>query len=199
MMNKLSLMEKVLGESWQSLPAVIQKHYQLYPSQNTRNVVIGQFFVDFPWFINPLLKAIRLFGGLIDLKGKDMTARVEKWVQPDLPDVLFWRRQITLPSGKSILFSSRMEYQQANEIIEYIGCGFGLHLNVTVEDGKLVYRSNGHLWQCGRFRLPIPDALVLGHATIIETALSDNQFALDFRIEHPVCGLTYHYGGVFDV
>jgi hypothetical protein len=133
------------------------------------------------------------------MKGENNTVTVDKWVDPDKPDCLFWRREITAPNGRTIIFKSRMEYQQANELIEYIGYGFGLFLKVTVEDGKLVYRSNGHLWQIGKIRIQIPDALMLGHSTIMETAVSDNEFELDFRIRHPWFGDTYRYGGKFNI
>jgi hypothetical protein len=92
-----------------------------------------------------------------------------------------------------------MEYQQGNELIEFVGFGFGLYLKLTVENDMLVYRSNGHLWQIGKLRIPIPDMLFLGHATILETAVSENQFELDFKIKHPLFGVTYSYGGVFNL
>jgi Domain of unknown function (DUF4166) len=63
----------------------------------------------------------------------------------------------------------------------------------------LVYRSNGHLWQVGKLRIPIPDVLFLGHAIITETAISENQFQLNFRITHPLFGETYRYGGAFQL
>jgi Domain of unknown function (DUF4166) len=68
---------------------------------------------------------------------------------------------------------------------------------ITVENGKLVYRSNGHLCQIGKVRIPISDVFFLGHATITETATSENEFELDFRIGHLFFGDTYHYGGIF--
>ena len=88
---------------------------------------------------------------------------------------------------------------KTNELIEFVGGGFGLYLKLTVEDNKLIYRSNGHLWRLGRLTLPIPDALFLGHATITETAISDHEFQLDFQINHPICGNTYAYGGSFQL
>ncbi len=198
-MNATPLMQSVLGADWDKLPKVIQQHYQLQPDQITHNLVAGTLFVDYPWFVTPILKIVRLFGGLIDMKGTNMPTRVEKWVNPDLPDSLFWRRKIKSQGGETTVFSSRMEFQKANEIIEHIGFGFGLNLKVNVENEQLIYRSNGHLWQLAKFRLPIPDVLFLGHATITEKATSAKQFELDFNILHPLLGETYRYGGVFEL
>jgi Domain of unknown function (DUF4166) len=193
------LMKRILGEDWHKLPHVIQSHYLLQQGQKTQNTVTGTMHIHYPAFVKPILMIVRMMGGLIDLKGDNMSVRVEKWVNVDTPNTLFWKRMIQAPDGKNTVFASRMEYQQGNELIEYIGGGFGLHLKLTVENHKLVYRSNGHLWQIGKVRIPIPDVLFLGHATITETALTENQFELDFRIQHPLFGETYHYGGVFQV
>ena len=92
-----------------------------------------------------------------------------------------------------------MEYHQGNELIEFVGGGFGLYLKLTVENNRLVYRSNGHLWQVGKLRVPIPDVLFLGHATIIEAAVFEPSFELDFKINHPLFGETYSYGGLFSL
>jgi len=192
-------MQKILGDDWSNLPSVIQRHYQLQTGHQTANVVAGMMHVRYPRFVRPMLFLTRLMGGLIDLQGDHLAARVEKWLDIGQPDTLFWKRTIQAPDGKTTVFASRMVYQQGNELIEYVGGGFGLYLKLTVENNKLIYRSNGHLWQAGKLRIPIPDVLFLGHATIIETAISDNQFKLDFRIKHPLFGETYNYGGIFVV
>lgn len=196
-MSEFTLFQQVLGKDWNKLPKVIQKHYRLPSGNILQNRVSGSIVIDYPWFVLPVLKVIRLFGGLIDVKCANNTVIVDKRVDPVRPGCLFWRREITTPNGEAIVFASRMEYQKANEIIEYIGYGFGLYLKVSVEDSKLVFRSNGHLWQVGNIRIPIPDMLILGHATITETAVSDEEFELDFTIRHPLFGDTYHYGGLF--
>jgi Domain of unknown function (DUF4166) len=198
-MSTTSLMQNVLGDKWRHLPPVIQRHYQLQEDHQTAILVTGTMYVNYPRFVWPMLFFTRLMGGLIDMKGNNMSACVEKWIKADKPDTLFWKRTIHADNGKSTVFASRMEYQQANELIEFVGFGFGLYLKLTVENKLLVYRSNGHLWQIGKLRIPIPDVMFLGHATIIETAVSENQFELDFRIIHPLLGETYRYGGVFQI
>jgi Domain of unknown function (DUF4166) len=197
MKDSIPLMQKALGNSWHDLPPVIQRHYQLQADQQTANVVTGIMHVNYPFFVRPMLFITRLMGGLIDLKGDNMDARVEKWVKADSPKTLFWKRTLQAPNGKNTVFASRMEYQQDNELIEFVGFGLGLCLKLTVENNRLVYRSNGHLWQIGKLRIPIPDLLFLGHAAITETAVSEQEFDLDFKIEHPLFGLTYQYGGRF--
>ncbi|MGZ4997783.1 MAG: DUF4166 domain-containing protein [Methylobacter sp.] len=102
-------------------------------------------------------------------------------------------------NDKQCVFASRMTWQKDHELIEMVGMGFGIRLKLSVEQGKLIYQSCGHLLQLGPLTLPIPDSLLLGHAVITEQALSDYAFQLDFQIAHPLWGKTYYYGGIFEV
>lgn len=196
-MNTIPLLQRVLGDDWDKLAPVIQRHYQLSDTENISSVVFGIMRIDYPGLIKPVLFLARLMGALIDLKGDAMQVTVKKWVTHS-SSTLYWRRDIQAPNGKTTVFASRMEYRQANELIELVGFGFGIRLKVSVEDGQLIYRSNGHLWKCGFVTVPIADVLFLGHATIIEIPIDDNTFELDFKIIHPLFGKTYEYGGLFN-
>lgn len=195
-MQTIPLLQHVLGEQWMALPDVIQRHYTLDPDHKPMSQVRGTMYVRFPWFAVPMLKIARLMGALIDINSEALWATVTKQLGDD-SSTLYWRRDIKIQADQTLIFASRMEYLSGNELIEFVGLGFGIRLKLSVEDGHLVYRSNGHLWQLGSLRIPIPDVLFLGHATIIETAIDDQRFKLDFKIVHPLFGQTYAYGGIF--
>ncbi len=196
-MNNIPLLQQALGESWEKLPSVIQRHYCLSSSQNTSSVVHGSMTIDYPAFVKPILIGSRLLGALIHLKGGPMKVRVEKWIREN-SNALYWQRDIEAPDGSKTVFSSRMELDGDGQLIETVGFGFGIRLKISANDsGQLIYRSNGYIWNCGPISLPIADALLLGHATIIETPISKDEFELDFKIHHPLFGQTYSYGGVF--
>jgi hypothetical protein len=193
-----SLMQRVLGDDWAALPPVIQRHYQITTPQQAITVT-GNMAIDYPNWLTPVIKLLRLFGALVDLKGEHLPVQVKKWRQTD-PSVLYWQRHIQdADNGKQCVFASRMAWQQDHELIESVGMGFGIRLRLSVEQGKLVYQSRGHLLQLGPLALPIPDSLLLGHALITERALTEDTFQLDFRIVHPLWGKTYYYGGIFEV
>ncbi|MGZ4970656.1 MAG: DUF4166 domain-containing protein [Methylobacter sp.] len=197
MNTNTSLIQRLLGEDWAALPAVIQRHYQINePGQAI--VVTGKMTIDYPHRLMPVLKLLRLLGALVDLKGEHMTVQVKKWRHTD-PSILYWQRHIQAATGKRCLFASRMVWQQDHELIELVGMGFGIRLKLSVEQGKLIYRSHGHLLKIGPLTISIPDTLLLGHAVITEQALSEDSFLLDFQIVHPIWGKTYYYGGVFNV
>lgn len=183
-MNTIPLLQRTLGDDWDKLPPVIQRHYQLGGRESTCCVVHGTMRINYPPFVKPILVIARLMEALIDLKGEAMPVYVKKWITESSP-ALFWRRDIQAPDGRTTVFASRMEYQHGNELVEFVGLGFGIRLKLSTEYRRLIYRSNGHLWRCGFLTVPIPDVLFLGHATIIETPISDEQFELDFKIIPP--------------
>lgn len=188
----ISLMERILGDDWHKLPAVIQRHYHISQGQQSR--LQGTMEIAYPGYLYPLVWLIHLFGGLILWRGPAVQANVDKAADGG---ILHWQRTMTYPDGKSDYFRSQMHFAAAHQLIETIGFGFGLCLKVEVCNGDLLYHSRGHFWQCGKFRLNIPDWLLLGSASIREQALSEHEFYLDFTIRHPLWGETYAYRGNF--
>lgn len=150
----ISLMQKVLGDDWHKLPDVIRKHYQLIGEEQSR--LEGVMEIGYPKYLCPIVWLIHLFGGLVLWTGDQVHAQVDKTSEAG-GDVLHWRRTMTYPDGKIDYFRSEMHYSADRELIETIGFGFGLLLTVEVRDGDLLYRSKGHFWQCGSYRLNIPD------------------------------------------
>ena len=193
-MDNTPFLQKTLAEDWNNLPAVIQRHYSI--NNGASSCLKGRMEIGYPNYLLPLIFLIHLCGGLVLRRGKDIETQVEK-TTPKKNTALLWKRTLTYPDNKKDCVYSQMVYLQNHELIETVRYGFGLRLKVSVENGKLVYRSNGHIWQYGRLRLTFPDWLLLGKSTIIETPVSDKQFSLDFSIKHPLWRKCYWYHGVF--
>ncbi len=184
-----SLMQQALGSQWQDLPVSLQAHYQ-----ETTNMDIGTLDIDYPRAMQPYLSLMRLMGALVNQRGKNVPTTVEKYMQDDTQ---YWKRSISFPNGKTIYFKSHWVYAKGNELIEYINPILGLRMAVSVKDKQLHYSGKSYVVKLGKFLLPIPEWLVLGHTTIVETALSDNEFAMDFRMTHPIFGEVFSYAGTF--
>ena len=108
-----------------------------------------------------------------------------------------WKRTLSFPDGKVIFFKSHWMYAGGNEVIEYVSPFMGLRMAVSVVDGKLHYSGRHLVLKLGSVLLSIPEWLVLGHTTIVETALDDANFAMDFRLTHPWFGEVFRYAGTF--
>jgi hypothetical protein len=70
---------------------------------------------------------------------------------------------------------------------------------MSEKDGALVFKSIGYVWKIGGIRIPIPTWAILGDAEIIEKAMSDNRFYIDFNMIHPLFGKTFSYSGVYSI
>jgi len=184
-----SLMQRALGNDWHKLPPALQAHYRFGKTTDT-----GRMDIDYPRFMQPYLSVLRVFGALVNLRGEQIPTVVEKKV---VGERQYWRRTITYPNGKVIYFNSYWVYAGGNQVIEFVNPLLGLQMAAQVVDGKLHYHGIRYVVKLGPWLLPIPEWLVLGHTTIVEVALDDTHFAMDFRLTHPLLGQVFRYAGEF--
>lgn len=183
------LMQQALGAQWGQLPPPLLAHYQRDP-----NTEVGELDIEYPGFMQPYLSFMHGLGALVNRRGKAITITVETWMEGSTQR---WKRTLHFPDGQEILFKSHCVYAGRNELIEYVNACLGMRMAVTVEDSTLNYVGRHYVLKLGRLLLPIPEWLVLGHATVVETALDDSNFSMDFRLTHPWFGELYRYCGVF--
>ena len=192
---QVSLMEKALGKQWDQLPASLQAHYQ--QSNNTDQ---GTLDIEYPRFMQLYLNAMRLLGVLVNRRGTAIPATVEKWMEGDVQQ---WKRSIYFPADesgkppKTLFFKSHWVYASGNELIEYVNSFIGLRMAVTVQEKQLHYEGKSYVIKLGSFLLPVPEWLILGHTHIVETAISHEEFTMDFRLHHPWFGEVFCYSGAF--
>lgn len=191
----LPLAQTALGDAWLRLAAPMRRHYGLPCGVDAELTLQGRMRVDYPLKVLPLILAARLCGALVHRRGDNLAVTVRNRTCDGSP-ALFWRRTFQFP-GRNVIFQSRMEHLAENEIVEYVRFGLGIRLRLSEQDGALVFRSNGYVWNLGPWRLHLPDWLLLGRAEIVERADGEDALLLEFRVEHPWWGKTYDYGGRF--
>lgn len=188
-MKTKSLMQIALGDQWQELPPALQAHYQ-----SNANSDIGKMDIEYPIYMQPYLTVLRLFRVLINRRGKNIPTTVEKQMKGDIQ---YWKRTIRFSQDKIILFNSFWIHDGGNELIEYVNSFLGLKMSVHIENNELHYEGRSFVVKLGKLLLPIPEWLVLGHTTIVETALNDSEFRMDFKLKHPILGTIFRYSGEF--
>ena len=192
-MKQQSLMQQALDKQWFQLPKSLQANYE--NNEDGKNIAEGNLTVNYPNFMQLPLNALRLMGALLNQKGKNLPTTVERKMQGEHQ---YWHRTICFPNGKEIHFKSLFVYKEkTKEFIEYTNRFLGLKMKVHVENKQLFYESCGYVLKLGSFLLPIPESLSLGHASIIETAVNDTIFNMDFRLKHPLFGEIFSYTGQF--
>jgi hypothetical protein len=184
-----SLMQRALGDDWHKLPPALQAHYRFGTTTDT-----GHMDIEYPRFMQAYLSVLRVFGALIDRGGQQVSTVVEKCM---VGDRQYWRRTITYSDGQIVHFNSFWIHTGGNQLIEFVNPVLGLQMAAHVEDGRLHYRGVRFVAKLGRLLLPIPEWLALGHTSIVEEALDENHFAMDFRVTHPLLGEVFRYSGEF--
>ena len=184
-----SILQQALGSQWQSLPPALQAHYM-----SEHNKDIGTLDINYPRSMQLLLNVLNFFGALLNRRGKAVPTSVEKYMDGDKQ---YWKRTITFSDGKEIYFSSRWVYVGGNRLVEYVNPLLGLCMAVNVNEDKLYYEGKHYVINLFGLRLPLPEWLLLGHTRIVEEALDEHSFKMDFRLHHPVSGQVYSYAGCF--
>lgn len=191
-MKQKSFMQQALGEQWQQLPVSLQRHYQ--NDASGKNQAQGHLDIDYPGFMQFPLTVLRLMGALVNRQGKNIPTLVNRTF---IDEREYWHRIISFPDGHKIHFKSLFTYAGNNELIEYINPYLGLKMAVTVEGDRLIYQGKGYVLKLGKWKIPIHESLALGHVSIVETGVSEQKFAMDFRLVHPLLGQIFSYAGVF--
>lgn len=184
-----SLMQRALGDDWQRLPPSLQAHYQFGP-----NVDVGHLDIEFPVWMTPYLWLLHRLGALLPRSGRRIPTRVEKDV---VDDCQVWRRTMQFADGKIVAFNSFWITAGGNRLIEFVNPLMGLEMAVRLEGDQLHYEGIRFVIRLGWFDVGLPEWMILGHTTIVERALSENSFAMDFRLTHPLLGQVFRYAGAF--
>jgi hypothetical protein len=183
-----NLMQYVLGDDWHKLPPALQAHH-------AQAIDRGHMDIEYPRFMQPWLSVLRRFGALVNRAGSQVETVVEKSMAGKQQH---WRRTIRYADGQTIAFNTVWHHAGGNEIIEFVNPLLGLQMAARVQDGCLHYQGVRFVVKLGRVLLPIPEWLALGHTTIVERAVSENRYAMDFRLTHPVFGQVFRYAGEFE-
>ena len=92
-----------------------------------------------------------------------------------------------------------MQHIKENEVIEYVRFGVGLRLLVTVEEGALVFRGSGYIWNIADYKIPLPGGLLFGKAYVEERPIDENTFSMRLELKHPIFGTLFLYRGRFSI
>ncbi len=194
------VIKKALGAHWNKLAPIVQSHYDITPGRPSKMVIKG---VMDEVYHSPSAKLFllpgRIFGALVPHKGKSIPTEVRNWTTEENHKAMFWHRTLAFPNKPTVIFRSRMEHIKDDEIIEYVRFGMGIRMRISERDGALIFTSRGYVWKIAGIRVPIPTWAILGDAEIIEKAISDDEFHIDFNMVHPLLGKTFSYSGRFSI
>ncbi|MBK8114675.1 MAG: DUF4166 domain-containing protein [Candidatus Accumulibacter sp.] len=138
---------------------------------------------------------LRVVGALVDRRDRQVPAVVEKSV---VGDRQHWRRTITYPDGRVPTFNRFWVAAGGNQIIEFVNPVLGLQMAAHVEGGRLHCHGFRFVVKLRQLLLPIQEWLLLGRSSIVEEAMDETHFVMDFPLTYPLFGQVFRYSGEFE-
>ncbi len=191
--------KQVLADDWDNLGNVIKRHYFLTPFSEDYMCVKGQMQEIYHSTIAKLFIPFGLiFGAVVPYRAKQIPIDVHYNSNPDTGH-LYWDRVFKFPDKKHFHFKSHMEHVGGNEVIEFVRFGVGMRLQVTAEDGALVFRDKGYILRIGSIKIPIPVNWVFGNVYVEERPVDEDNFTMKMELTHPLFGVMFRYHGQFSL
>lgn len=186
-----------LGKNWHQLHPAVQRRFNRLPTADKPIVYKGNMEVvacsKAGWLFAFLTKIIG--NPLSPHQGKNIPMDVVLTTRPDRPGV-YWRRTYYFPNKKPFSVTSVKKDDQG-QMMEMVGGGFGMFLDVSAENGELHFKSSRYVWKLLRWYVPLPHWLSPGKTHVIHQDLGQGNFRFSITMDHPVLQQTFYQTGIF--
>jgi hypothetical protein len=109
----------------------------------------------------------------------------------------FWMRIYGRRRGFPQVIHSAKRFSGPTGLEEYVGCGIGIALLVTVADGALHFISDHYFLKIGSVRLRLPRVLAPGRMRVSHIDCGHGWFAFMLCLDHPLLGRLVHQTAMF--
>jgi len=183
----------LLGETaWSSLPQDTRRRFMTHCADYTGTMTLKASLCGWllAWLLGP-------FGSPLPI-ARDVTVPARVSVSPDLrTGGSRWVRCYELERKRSCTISSTKALDGAGRLVERLGFGLRMHLQLSAQDGALYFRSNAYSIECLGRNLRLPAWWPPGRTEVIHRDLGNGRFRFTMDIEHPWLGKLFHHDGSF--
>ncbi len=193
------LFKRILADSWHLLHPDIQARFAKKPRVGEPLFYEGTLSELSCSFWGKLLGRLTMpfvKGALLPFTAYNFPVEIQVYSKENLP-YIFKQRIYHIPNRRPIQFTSYMRESEKGEVLEYVGCGFGMKLNVAIVEGNLHFQSDGYFWDIGLCRIPIPDIFSPGKTYLTHRNKSPEEFEIRIDIEQKIFGKMFVQAGVF--
>lgn len=193
-----TVFRRLLGpDAWRRLAPPIRERFARHPVADRPTLYQGAMADVRRSRAGALLAHLcRLIGTpLAPFAGRDIPVRVK--VYDDGRGGVVWQRVYDFPRRRPITVVSTKKGDLRAGLVECVGAGFGMTLDVYEQDRALHFKSRGYFWQLGGRRIPLPALLTPGVTHVVHSDVGGGWFRFAMRIVHPLLGETFFQDGVF--
>ena len=185
-------------EQWAALPAPVRRRFSKRLEGGASVVYAGLVtetrMTRAGWLFCQLA---RLIGGPLPLFADTGVPAVVSVTEDMRSGGQTWTRLYARRSGVPQVIHSVKRFAGDTGLEECVGCGVGMALTVTVEDGALLFRSRDYFIQIAGRRVPLPGWITPGALTVSHRELGEGRFEFGLDIVHPRFGHFIHQAAIF--
>ncbi len=197
-LKPVNVLKAQLGDSWNALHPNIQRRFGIEPVRGESILYEGTMLEMRRSFMGWLFAMLtRVIGNpLSPHAGKDipMEVRLQK---KDGQQGVYWQRTYFIPNKKPYVVTSSKQQGKDGSMLECVGCGFGMKLNVFAQDKALHFMSAYYFFTLLGYRIPLPHWISPGQTHVVHKDMGDGDFSFTISMQHPMLGETFYQHGIF--
>lgn len=187
-----------LGKNWHKLHPNVQRRFSRLPTIENPIIYKGTMekvrLSRAGWLFAFLTRIIG--NPLTPYQGDNVPMVVKLTTKPKKRGV-YWQRTYHFKNQKPYTVTS-VKKDVKGKMMECVGAGFGMYLDVYAENGELHFKSTRYFWKILGFYLPFPHLLAPGETHVIHEDLGNNKFRFSITMKHPWLGTTFYQTGTFN-
>lgn len=188
---------RLLGpDAWRRLPQEVQRRFSSRPHGDAHVSYRGHVRIRMSPAGRLFAQVCRVLGTLLPPRA-GLSVPVNVDLTDDADGGVRWTRRYEYPRSKPVTVASTKCIGAGGRLLEMVGRFFVMDLDVTEQDGSLVFTSTAYRLRLGGLRLKIPDALTPGTTTVAHTQVAGDLFRFTLRVHHRWLGETLLQEGLF--
>ncbi|MCB1593228.1 MAG: DUF4166 domain-containing protein [Alphaproteobacteria bacterium] len=185
-------------EAWMRLDPNVRARFETDPKEGEVVVYRGTMHTvrrsKMGWLFAHLTRVIG--NPLTPYAGVDVPLDVETTKKRGRSGV-YWKRTYYYEGRTPFVVTSVKKESESGEMLECVGGGFGMVLDVTEENAALHFRSRTFFWQAGWLRVRMPRWLAPGETHVTHEDIGEGNFIFRLSMVHAQLGETFFQEGVF--
>jgi len=187
-----------LGPAWHQLHPNIQRRFEHEPESGEVIEYTGKMEIirrsRMGWLFAKLTRVIG--NPLSPYAGQNVQMNVKLSRSNGYPGI-YWQRSYFYEGRNPFVVTSLKCENAQGEMMERVGGGFGMKLNVSAEEGSLHFRSTRYFWSAFGLYIPLPHWLAPGCTHVVHKDMEDGSFTFTISMIHPFLGETFYQHGRF--
>lgn len=184
----------LVGDSaWSQLPEAIRRRFSKRLAADEVIVYRGEVVHTKMNLAGRLLaQALRIIGAPLPLDDGATGPSLVRVREDAAGRGQIWARSYTRSNGTVQVIRSMKRFRGRTGLEEHVGGGFGMALDVNVEDSALVFRSQSYFLEVLGLQVPLPAALGPGRMVITHRQEQGGHFSFELDVTHPLLGRVLH-------